>query len=456
MELELTPLEEAKLLAKGREIAKRDSVIILKSTETKHLIAGYASIKIIDREGERVNLNGLDKAFKRMMAKPSRRNYMLHHSNIQVGELLWEATDSKGFTWKAGVDFKGMLNKKSLTAYNRKPEKGLFVICELFSDTIAGKEVIKDQNSGKLLSFSIGGRVLPGGRYTKCDDEKCWSEIMSLELSEITGCREGVNQGAKAFILKSDDSPLTVGDFLYTDSGSNPYMSSSTLDSLIPIKIKKLKKGMKMEDDMLTDAQALTSAITKLTEILTKPDKVEKTKKETVKVKYIFGKPKRDDFEKEADYFVQLGAYHSFIEKMDADIESTINDEIVDKDSYRRQMRSLMRDGMEKDLAAKKSKETQKADEEEVEEEEEKKKEVEDRYKKPEEKDFAKKEDFEKADAAYNILVEEVKKALAAGTGEVIKKSAKTTDVGDKKFSIKSMMDEAKEHSSISDYLGVE
>jgi len=180
---------------------EREAAFILKSKE-KFLVAGYASVYVKDLEGERISLKALDEAFKRMMKRKSRRNYMLHHGNIQIGELLWEATDSNGITFRSGVDFDGSLNAEALKAYGQKPKRGLFVVCEVFDDLETSKEVMEQMKRGRMLNFSIGGRVLPGGRQTKCEGGRCFDEITRLELNEITDCEHPVNPEAKAFILK--------------------------------------------------------------------------------------------------------------------------------------------------------------------------------------------------------------------------------------------------------------
>ena len=149
----------------------------------RFIIAGYASIDLIDREGERIPLPALKEAFEEMMKIPERRNLMLHHSNIQIGRILPEYVDEKGRVWRSGVD-----------------DIGLFIVAELFPDRTEARRVMREMLNGHYLSFSIGGRALRS--KTKCSSELCWNEISKLELYEVTICEAGVNPGAKAFVLE--------------------------------------------------------------------------------------------------------------------------------------------------------------------------------------------------------------------------------------------------------------
>lgn len=149
----------------------------------RFIIAGYASVDLIDREGERIPLPALKEAFEEMMKIPERRNLMLHHSNIQIGRILPEYVDEKGRVWRSGVD-----------------DIGLFIVAELFPDRTEARRVMHEMLNGHYLSFSIGGRALRS--KTKCSTELCWNEISKLELYEVTICEAGVNPGAKAFVLE--------------------------------------------------------------------------------------------------------------------------------------------------------------------------------------------------------------------------------------------------------------
>ena len=62
---------------------------ILKSDSNGDLvIAGYASVDMVDKQGDRIPVSALKKAFGGFMDNPSYRNVQLAHSGIQVGQVL--------------------------------------------------------------------------------------------------------------------------------------------------------------------------------------------------------------------------------------------------------------------------------------------------------------------------------------------------------------------------------
>lgn len=173
---------------------------LISKSDDSFIIGGYANVFMLDSKGrvvpdyenEVVTLDALDEALQLMMAEPSRRNNMYYHTNIQIGEVIWDTTDGEGVTWKTHVV------REPSTQY---PKKGLFILCKLYSDTPPSKEARRlMEEEGKLLSFSIGG--LPIAEERKCDSDKCWTEITQLYLAEVTSCDKGMNAESKAFILK--------------------------------------------------------------------------------------------------------------------------------------------------------------------------------------------------------------------------------------------------------------
>ncbi|MCJ7763272.1 HK97 family phage prohead protease, partial [Candidatus Bathyarchaeota archaeon] len=322
-----------------------NSIIILKSSDPKKfVVGGYASVPIIDSEKERIRPEAMDQAFKLLMKRVSRRNYMLHHSNIQIGELLWNYRDNQGNTFKSGLDYDGKLNEQALRSYNLKPKQGgLFVLCDVFVDTDSGREAIEEMKKGRLLSFSIGGKILPNGRETKCSNGRCWDNIVKLELSEVTSCNEGVNSEAEAFILKSKVEPCLK------PSEEPPTCTNASWGCQNCIKLYKQKpssiegtnkntvgEGTKMTDDLI-DEQTFGERLDKLEKAVSKPKTV---------TKYFFGKPKKDNFEKEEDYQIQLGAYWATREAVDSEIDKSMESiPDIEKESYKEFMGACMRDG---------------------------------------------------------------------------------------------------------------
>ena len=164
------------------------SDFILKAADGNDLfIAGYASVDMVDKQGDRIPANALSKAFDKFMGNKAFRNVQLAHSGIQVGEVVDNYTDSEGRVWKSEVD-----------------EHGLFVVCRIRDDIQKAREVQKQVRSGELKAFSIGGQAL--FRVTKTTPEHgTHREITDLELHEITLCKKGINPEARYTILKMDN-----------------------------------------------------------------------------------------------------------------------------------------------------------------------------------------------------------------------------------------------------------
>ena len=159
--------------------------IILKENK-ECVIAGYASVDVVDKQNDKITLNAIRDAADGFMKNDRFRNVMITHSNVQVGEVLDNYTDSKGKVLKTGVD-----------------ETGFFVVIKLRNDIEKAKEVARDVRRGKLRSFSIGGQAI--NKANKYDpDIGSYKEIDKLELHEITICEEGINPEAKFNIIKED------------------------------------------------------------------------------------------------------------------------------------------------------------------------------------------------------------------------------------------------------------
>ena len=165
---------------------------LLKSASGNDLvIAGYASVDMVDKQGDRIPVSALKKAFNGFMADPAYRNVQLAHSGIQVGEVLSNYTDSEGRVWKSTVD-----------------DHGLFVVCKIRNDIEKAREVQKQVRSGELRAFSIGGQAL--FRVSKTTPEHgTHREITDMELHEITLCKKGINPESTYTLLKMEDDNMS-------------------------------------------------------------------------------------------------------------------------------------------------------------------------------------------------------------------------------------------------------
>tara|TARA_R100000152_G_C6770203_1_gene196294 strand:- start:501 stop:1817 length:1317 start_codon:yes stop_codon:yes gene_type:complete len=156
------------------------------------VVAGYASVEVVDKQGDKITKQALKDAFKKYMEDPKFRNVQLAHSNIQVGEVIPSYTDNEGRFWKSEVD-----------------DVGMFVVVSLRDDIEKAKEVAAEIRKGALRGFSIGGQAFK--RVRKSDPEHGdYQEISKLELHEITICERGINPEATFKILKEDKNKNKV------------------------------------------------------------------------------------------------------------------------------------------------------------------------------------------------------------------------------------------------------
>jgi hypothetical protein len=157
-----------------------------KARNQRFIVAGYASPVIVDLEGHKISREALAKDLPRFMANGGQyANVNVMHSNVTVGRIIPEYTDSQGKVFTTNVD-----------------DRGLFVIAEVRTDEAAPQvchQVIQDVLDGKLRSFSISGNAA-NPKFT-CDDDRCFYSIDDLQLYEITLCEEGVNQDAKLEVI---------------------------------------------------------------------------------------------------------------------------------------------------------------------------------------------------------------------------------------------------------------
>jgi len=174
------------------------SDFLLKSvgSEGELYVAGYASVDMVDKQGDRIPTSALKKAFTQFMGNKAFRNVQLAHSGIQVGEVVADHTDSQGRVWKSEVD-----------------DHGLFVVCKIRNDIQKAREVQKHVRNGDLRAFSIGGQAL--FRVSKTTPELgSHREITDLELHEITLCKKGINPESTYTILKMEDDNMSNTEVL--------------------------------------------------------------------------------------------------------------------------------------------------------------------------------------------------------------------------------------------------
>ena len=184
----MTPVRTTMVMASPLQSARFEGggTISLLKSDNGLVIAGYASVEMVDKQGDLITTGALKGAFDSFMKADGFRNVQLAHSNIQVGEVIPQYTDSSGRLWKSGVD-----------------DAGLFVVIQVRDDIEKAREVANEIRKGALRGFSIGGQAFK--RMRKADSEHGdYTEISKLELHEVTICEKGINPEATFRILKED------------------------------------------------------------------------------------------------------------------------------------------------------------------------------------------------------------------------------------------------------------
>jgi HK97 family phage prohead protease len=197
--------------------------LVLKGLGDDLIVAGYASVEMVDKQGDLITRGALKEAFGGFMKAEGFRNVQLAHSNIQVGTVIPSYTDSNGRMWKSEVD-----------------DTGMFVVIKLRGDIEKAREVASEIRKGNLRSFSIGGQAFE--RVNKSDQTRGdYREIRRMELHEVTICEKGINPEAQFRILKEDTG---------NDNMTNPM---NELQSVLERLSKKLDDKDKEEDKKLDD-----------------------------------------------------------------------------------------------------------------------------------------------------------------------------------------------------------
>ena len=233
------------MLSQERLYGVDESIGLLKAGNDL-VVAGYASVELVDKQGDLITKEALKDGFRKFMSDPKYRNVQLAHSNIPVGEVVPSYTDTEGRLWKSEVD-----------------DVGMFVVIQLRDDIEKAREVAAEIRKGKLRGFSIGGQAFK--RVRKSDPRHGdYQEISKLELHEITICEKGINPEATFRILKQEtDSEnteekvkkMTEENDMQTQLGDVLARLETRLDSMEKAMPPQLKEAMKDKKDAKDDKE---------------------------------------------------------------------------------------------------------------------------------------------------------------------------------------------------------
>jgi len=150
------------------------------------VVAGWGNYYVVDQEGHRISLGGMQRAIKAFLKNPEYANMNIFHSGIQVGKILDKYVDEDGRMWRTEV----------------RPE-GLFVVASFRTDLEVARKAMAEVIKGNMRGFSIAGNAKD--KDILCEHGKCWTEVTDLDIYEVTLCVSPMNQ--KSYITDIVQKP---------------------------------------------------------------------------------------------------------------------------------------------------------------------------------------------------------------------------------------------------------
>lgn len=169
-----------------RGISEEQIAEILKQNKDvigRRIVGGYASVSIVDREGQKIPVFALKKAVFRFMQNIFARPASVFHSDIQVGRVLpfW-TNPNTGETLKTEVT-----------------DTGWYSLVEVRDDIEIANKVWDEIIKGNIKSFSIAGSSKE--KLQKQENGVSFEQINDLDIYEIAFCEVPVNSLSRFELL---------------------------------------------------------------------------------------------------------------------------------------------------------------------------------------------------------------------------------------------------------------
>lgn len=218
-------LSEADALSKMEyEVSVERSISTVFKMGDEFLIWGPASVEIVDKEQDKVSADALDKALPQLL-KRARLSYK--HTDQIVGKILDSfETESEIDMTIDGESYQRSEFPTDVIEHDDDPD-ALYVAGEVYADTEQAQDVRQKIENGDVDSYSISGEALVTEK--QYDGTESFDEIVEMDLSAVTLCEEGMNQGAKfaridgeSVDLKSVSEPDVDADVSKSDATFSP------------------------------------------------------------------------------------------------------------------------------------------------------------------------------------------------------------------------------------------
>lgn len=207
--------EKEKSLSKADSVEKLEfdatvdrSVQMVYKLDDDFFIWGPASVEIVDKENDKIRVEALEKALPQLL-KRARLSYA--HTDQIVGRIL-ERFETKEPV-EVVIDGDTYERKEfptSVLDLDDGNPPAMFVAGEVYDDTEQAQSVRKKIENGVIDSYSISGEALVTQK--KVDDGRVYDDILELDLSAVTLCEEGMNQGAKFARVNGDVEDFEVAE----------------------------------------------------------------------------------------------------------------------------------------------------------------------------------------------------------------------------------------------------
>jgi hypothetical protein len=199
--------EVAKTLSKSNTMEKVNFTADFAGTQTvfkaddDFVIWGPASVEIVDKEGDRIHADALKEALPQLL---KRGRLSLEHSDQLVGEIIesYELENSVELEIDGETSTRKEFPTDVIELDGKNP--ALYVAGRIYDDTRQAKRVRESIEDGELNSYSISGEALVS--RSKIENGEPVNDIVEIDLSAVTVCEEGMNQGAKFATVAKDDS----------------------------------------------------------------------------------------------------------------------------------------------------------------------------------------------------------------------------------------------------------
>lgn len=208
------------------EVSTEGSVEVLHKADDDYVIWGPASVEVVDKERDRIKAEALEDALPQLL---KRKRLSYEHSDQIVGDILERFETEEPQT----VEINGKTFKRTefptevLKLDGIKP--ALYVAGNIYNDTQKAQEVRKQIEDGKIDSYSISGEAIVTEMAVK--DGQTFTDILKLDLSAVTLCKEGMNRRAK-FDVVSKTGPEGI-DALSGPKSLNPQRAAAITKSRI-------------------------------------------------------------------------------------------------------------------------------------------------------------------------------------------------------------------------------